>query len=541
MPFGDASNRAASDAFVQQALAGTPASSITVGVTAVGGGTNNCVFYDLAGLLACSTTLPNGLAMGTPASITLTNGTGLPIAGLAGLAAGIGTWLATPSSANLAAALSDETGSGSAVFANNSTIQPRFMVSEVNVSQFTGADWCAKLVSAIAAVGVVPALFLIDGANMTINACTAGADISLGNDHEFYFTSGNIFTLNQRLVYGSYGTLLRGLGGGDQGNPPIAHGTVLKWSGATGAAMIYMFGTAFSSFSRLGIDCNGTSNCIGIHMNSNNSPITTRNVLRQFEITGTHVGIVIGSAATSATSPATCSGAPSTDGCSENDVFLIQQFQIFGTCGDTTAEGIRINSLNAAQLSRIEMGNIQCVNIGVNVINMNDNLVLANMAVGSPFGTSPTQFVIGSGVVNGPDIIDNDCEGSITCINDQATAGSQIWSNNQFNTAVSTTGGATIISQSNIYNSLTVGGTVKMTSIGDSGAAPSFSGSGKYIKAGYIAPGTVAALPSCVAGRQGQSQYVTDANATTFNAVVAGGGANILRVGCDGTSWRIGG
>lgn len=55
-------------------------------------------------------------ALGTPSSVTLTNGTGLPIAGLTGLGTNVVTWLGTPSSANLAAALTDETGSGAAVF-----------------------------------------------------------------------------------------------------------------------------------------------------------------------------------------------------------------------------------------------------------------------------------------------------------------------------------------------------------------------------------------------------------------------------------------
>lgn len=59
-------------------------------------------------------------ALGTPASGTLTNTTGLPIStGVSGLGAGIATFLATPSSANLAAAITDETGSGSAVFATS--------------------------------------------------------------------------------------------------------------------------------------------------------------------------------------------------------------------------------------------------------------------------------------------------------------------------------------------------------------------------------------------------------------------------------------
>ena len=61
--------------------------------------------------------------LGTPASGTLTNCTGLPVAtGVSGLAANVATFLATPSSANLAAALTDETGTGANVFANTQTL-----------------------------------------------------------------------------------------------------------------------------------------------------------------------------------------------------------------------------------------------------------------------------------------------------------------------------------------------------------------------------------------------------------------------------------
>ena len=64
-----------------------------------------------------------GGALGTPASGTLTNCTGLPVGtGVSGLGTNVATLLATPSSANLAAALTDETGSGSAVFATSPTV-----------------------------------------------------------------------------------------------------------------------------------------------------------------------------------------------------------------------------------------------------------------------------------------------------------------------------------------------------------------------------------------------------------------------------------
>lgn len=61
--------------------------------------------------------------LGTPQSGTLTNCTGLPVAtGVTGFGSGIATFLATPSSANLAAAVTGETGSGALVFATSPTL-----------------------------------------------------------------------------------------------------------------------------------------------------------------------------------------------------------------------------------------------------------------------------------------------------------------------------------------------------------------------------------------------------------------------------------
>jgi hypothetical protein len=65
----------------------------------------------------------SGGALGTPASATLTNATGLPIStGVSGLGTGVATFLATPSAANLASAVTEETGSGSLVFATSPTV-----------------------------------------------------------------------------------------------------------------------------------------------------------------------------------------------------------------------------------------------------------------------------------------------------------------------------------------------------------------------------------------------------------------------------------
>ena len=59
----------------------------------------------------------------------------------------------------------------------------------------------------------------------------------------------------------------------------------------------------------------------------------------------------------------------------------------------------------------------------------------------------------------------------------------------------------------------------------------------------YLAKSTavlVSALPSAVTEGGGTRRFVSDANATTFASIVAGGGANFVPVYSDGTNWRIG-
>lgn len=69
-------------------------------------------------------------ALGTPASGVLTNTTGLPVStGISGLGTGVATWLATPSSANLDTAVTDDTGSGLLVFGTSPTLTTPVLAS----------------------------------------------------------------------------------------------------------------------------------------------------------------------------------------------------------------------------------------------------------------------------------------------------------------------------------------------------------------------------------------------------------------------------
>ena len=93
---------------------GTPSSANLAAALTDETGSGSAVF-------ATSPTLVTPI-LGTPQSATLTNATGLPISsGVSGLGANVATFLATPSSANLASAVTDETGSGSLVFATSPT------------------------------------------------------------------------------------------------------------------------------------------------------------------------------------------------------------------------------------------------------------------------------------------------------------------------------------------------------------------------------------------------------------------------------------
>jgi hypothetical protein len=77
---------------------------------------------------------------------------------------------------------------------------------------------------------------------------------------------------------------------------------------------------------------------------------------------------------------------------------------------------------------------------------------------------------------------------------------------------------------------------------GGGGADVTISTTGVVTFVSYIKTQSVAVAGLIAAGTAGASarSFVTDANATTFASIVAGGGANGVPVYSDGTNWRIG-
>lgn len=116
--------------------------------------------------------------LGTPTSGTLTNCTGLPIStGVSGLGANVATFLGTPSSANLASALTDETGSGAAVFGTSPTLTTPFIGTTTVGALPAGATGQMAAVTdalapawgtTVAAGGAATALVWYNGAAWTV-------------------------------------------------------------------------------------------------------------------------------------------------------------------------------------------------------------------------------------------------------------------------------------------------------------------------------------------------------------------------------------
>jgi hypothetical protein len=206
-----------------------PLLKVTRGGTGVGtstGSGNN--------VLSTSPTLVTPV-LGTPSSATLTNATGLPIAtGVSGLGTGVATFLATPSSANLAAAVSDETGTGALVFANSPTLVTPALGTPTSgvVTNLTGTA-SININGTVGATTASTGAFttLTTSSTVTHNGGTANGVAFLNSSK--VLTTGSALTYNGSnfRVAGTDAALIAGFGGSTKGVRIESNSTTSRLSG----------------------------------------------------------------------------------------------------------------------------------------------------------------------------------------------------------------------------------------------------------------------------------------------------------------------
>lgn len=144
--------------------------------------------------------------LGTPSAGVLTSCTGLPIStGVAGLGANVATFLGTPTTANLLAAVTGETGTGAVVFGTSPTIATPVLTNPT-ITDYTETVYAPAAGTA----------FTVNLANGTEQRFTSNGNITITLPAA---AAGKSYTI--QIAYGGAHTLT------------WAGGTAIKWAGGS--------------------------------------------------------------------------------------------------------------------------------------------------------------------------------------------------------------------------------------------------------------------------------------------------------------------
>lgn len=205
--------RTASDTWAQRTLTGT---SAEITVTNGDGTVGNPVFSLPTALTFTGKTITGGTfssptlttpALGTPASGNLSNCTAYPVASLANLGTNVAAMLTTFSSANIATACTDETGSGLLVFATSPTFTTPLLGTPTSgtLTNCTGLPVAGITASTSTALGV-GSIELGNASDTTLSRASAGVMAVEGNN--VLVTTGNAHKFAVAFVIDGGGTTI---------------------------------------------------------------------------------------------------------------------------------------------------------------------------------------------------------------------------------------------------------------------------------------------------------------------------------------------